>query len=138
MAIYKRSSQVGLASATSANGTARDGAALTTELVHPGMLSAYCSGSIDTSSVIATYKIQVSVDGTTYVDLKMPNNAANVATAAGTGSTVAHVFVLEVPLCVHAYPYFRVVATLSGASTAAADVTSVTYRYIQPGGVSFN
>lgn len=138
MAIYKRSLLAALASATSANGTARNGTALTTELVHPGMLSALCVGSIDTSSVIATYKIQVSLDNTTFHDLKLPNNAANVATAAGTGSTVAHSFVLEVPLCVHTFPYFRVVATLSGAATAAADVTAVTYRYIQPGGVSFN
>jgi hypothetical protein len=135
MAICKRDSVVALASATSANGTARNGTTLTVERIQPGTLMVECVGNVKTSSVVATYKVQVSQDNTTWVDLKLPNNASNVATDAGTGSDVAHSFSLTVPLGIHAYLYVRGVATLSGASTAAADVTAVTYYFIQPGGL---
>ena len=119
------------ASATSANGTARNGTALAMNTVEPGTLSALCVGSIETSSVVATYKWQVSQDGSTFYDLKSQNNAANVATAAGTGSAVAHSFVLDCPKSASGWRYVRLVATLSGASTAAADVTAGTYTYLQ-------
>ena len=121
----------GLESATSANGTARNGATLALNTVEPGTLSALCAGSIDTSSVAATYKWQVSQDGTTFYDFKSQNNVANVATALGTGSTVAHTFVLDCPKSVSGWKYARVVATLAGAATASADVTAVTYKYLQ-------
>jgi hypothetical protein len=119
-----------LASDTSANGTARNGTALAVNLAHPGTISVLCAGSIDTSSVIATYKVQVSQDGSTYYDLKTLNNASSVATAAGTGSTVAHSFVLDVPVSASGWRYLRAVATLSGATTDPADVTSATVRYL--------
>lgn len=122
---------VGLISDTSLNGTARNGAAMANNLAQPGTVSVLCVGSITTASVIATYKVQVSQDDSTYYDLKTLNNASNVATAAGTGSAVAHAFVLEVPYSACAWKFLRVVATLSGASTASADVTAVTYRYLR-------
>lgn len=121
---------VGLASATSANGTARNGAALPLALAQPGSVSARVAGSITTSSVIATYKWQVTDDtGGTWYDMKLPNNAANVATSAGTGSVVAHSLCLELPFCAMGWKYARLVATLSGAATDPADVTAVDYRY---------
>lgn len=138
MAIYKRTAPVGLASDTSANGTARNGAALPTELIHPGMCMVECTGTITTASVVATYKLQATADGTNWVDLKSINNAASVTIAGGGGSPLAHSVSLDVPLGIHVYKSIRAVATLSGAATAAEDLTSVTYRTIQPGGVFFN
>lgn len=122
---------VGLASETSTNGTARNGVAMANNLAQPGTVSVLCVGSITTASVIATYKVQVSQDDSTYYDLKMLNNASSVATAAGTGSAVAHSFVLDVPSSACSWKFLRVVATLSGAATASADVTAVTYRYLR-------
>ena len=120
-----------LASTTSTNGAARNGTAVTLNGVHPGMLSALCVGSITTSSVVATYKWQVSMDDNTYYDLKPMNNAASVTTAAGTGSPVAHSFVLDCPISASGWAYARPVATLSGATTDPADVTAVTCRWLQ-------
>lgn len=127
------SNKTGLASATSANGTARNGAPLNLNTVQPGTLVIECVGNVKTSSVIATYKVQVSTDASTWRDLKDLNNAAAVATAGGTGSDVAHGFSLSVPMSASAYPYLRGVATLSGASTNAEDVTAVTYRFLRYG-----
>lgn len=123
----------GLASATSDNGTARNGAALDTGKVEPGTLIALCTSTITTSSVIATFKLQGSLDASTWYDLKLPNNAANVATAAGTGSPVTTTLALGAPPGTSALKYFRVVATLSGATTDPADVTAVTYRHLKWG-----
>lgn len=123
-------SKLGLTSATSANGVARPGAALSLQQALPGSVSAICIGNTKTSSVVATYKWQVSYNGTTYYDYRSVNNAAQVSTDAGTGSDVPYSFVLDAPPGVCGYPFARVVATLSGAATAAADVTAVTYRYV--------
>lgn len=137
MANYKQTSFVSLASATSANGTARNGTAFATNLIHPGCVLMECVGTITTASVVATYKLQASVDNTNWVDVKSINNAAAVTIAGGGGSPLAHAVALEVPSGVMAYQYLRGVATLSGASTDPADLTSVKFRYVQPGGVSF-
>lgn len=126
-------SQVGLASATSANGTARNGATLDLSRVEPGTLVAVCQSSITTSSVVCTFKAQVSFDASTWYDLKSINNAANVATAAGTGSNVDTLLALEIPASASGWKFFRMVATLSGAATAAPDVTVVTYRWLKWG-----
>jgi len=126
-----RRSLASLASATSNNGTARNGTAVSLNGVHPGTLSALCVGSTKTSSVVATYKWQVSMDGSTYHDLKPMNNAASVTTASGTGSDVAYSLVLDCPISASGWAYARPVATLSGAATAAEDVTAVTCRWLQ-------
>lgn len=118
----------GLASATSANGTARNGAAQPSAGIHPGTFVAEVSCTIVTGSVVATFALQGSMDDSTYVDIKMPNNAANVTfSATGTGA-------LCMPTAASVYPFFRCKATLSGASTAGGDLTAVTYRYIRHGG----
>lgn len=136
MSIYKRTGAVVLALATSANGTARNGTALPTNLAHPGTIVAQCYSIITTADVAATFKVQVSKDnGTTWYDLKLANNAANVATAVGTGAPVETFLALQLPVCVSSYLQVRVVATLAGASTAAADKTQVDFQYIQMGGL---
>jgi hypothetical protein len=134
--IYKRTELVGLASAPSNDGVARNGATLSLELVGNNGISVEAVSTITTSLVTATFKPQVSRNGTDWYLLKMANNASNVATAAGTGSPVTTRLALAIPTDgIFGWNYFRVVATLAGATTVTADVTSVTYRYVQVGGL---
>ena len=112
---------VALASATSANGTARNGASFQPGMFAPGSVSAKCSATIVTGSVVATFKVQVSQDNSTFYDLKPMNNAASV-TIAATGDVV-----LSVDSAAHSWKFARIVATLSGAATAAGDLTSADY-----------
>jgi hypothetical protein len=123
-----RQRKVGLALATSANGAARDGAALSLAEVAAGSLSVVAYSAITTSSVAATFKPQVSVDNSTWYDVKLVNNAANVATASGTGVEVTTSLALSMP-DLTGWKFFRVVASLAGAATAAADKTQVDYQY---------
>jgi hypothetical protein len=121
-----RMPQTALASATSANGTARNGAAVNMNVVHPGSLVAHCSVTIVTGSVVCTVKHEVSLDGTTYVELAgLPNNAANV-TITATATKV-----IPVPETASAYPFYRTVMTLSGATTAAGDLTACTNYWLR-------
>lgn len=136
MSIYKRLNIVGLASATSANGSERTGATLALDRVGNGGLSVLAVSTIETSSVVATFKPQVSLDGTTWYDVKLPNNASNVSTAAGTGSPVTTRLALAIPEGgLFGWTYFRCNATLSGAATASADVTQVSYVGVGVGGI---
>jgi hypothetical protein len=117
-----QTAQVGLASATSANGTARNGTSITLATVAAGSLSIAASATIVTGSVVATYKPQVSLDNSTWYDVKLSNNAANV-TLTASGDLALQLMDLS------GWKFFRVVATLSGAATAAGDLTSVNYVY---------
>jgi hypothetical protein len=120
--LSKQRSYVGLASATSADGTARDGASLIVGLVEPGSLSVQVTLTIVSGSVVGTFTPQVSMDGTTWYTLKLPNNAALVTSAATA------TLCLSMP-DVSGWKFFRCVATLSGAATAAGDLTQVDYVY---------
>ena len=121
-------SRVALASATSDNGTARNGAAVNSFEVAAGVLVADVSITIVTGSVVCTTKWQGSADGgTTWVDIKPMNNAASVTTTAT--ATLA----LECPLSAWAFQQLRIVMTLSGAATAAGDLTAATYRFVPAG-----
>jgi len=131
MAISKRNNSVALATLTSANGTARNGASHSVEQIALHSLVFECTSAITTSSVLATFKVQVSQDGTNWFDV----SGASASSAAGTGSPVTTLIALVAPSCVHGYPLVRCVATLSGASTAGADTTTVTSRWVQPGGL---
>lgn len=111
-----------LASLTSANGAARNGASIQTGLYAPGTISVRCRATIVTGSVVATFRVQVSADDSTYIDLKPMNNPANVSLSA-TGEVV-----LAVDSAAHGWRFVRVVAVLSGAATAAGDLTEAGYR----------
>lgn len=115
-----RTSQVGLASATSANGVARNGTALPLELIAAGSLSVACTATIVTSSVVATFRPQVSNDNSTWYDVRLSNSAALV-TVAASASLALQMADLS------GWKFFRMVATLSGAATAAGDLTQVDY-----------
>ena len=128
---------VALASTTSANGTARYGTALTTEFAAPGTIAVVCSADVKTSSVLATFKLQVSVDGTTFVDLSGGTSSPiTFATASGTGSIVTTTKVLSFDIAAHAFVQCRVVATLSGATTNIDDTTAATMYYVPFGKLS--
>jgi hypothetical protein len=131
----QRKTAVGLAAATSANGTARNGATFNTNQLGGAGLIVECISAITTSSVIATFNPQVSWDGTNWYDWKEPQQPAQVATAAGTGSEVITRRALGIDKCVIGAPYFRCQATLSGATTAAADQTTVNYKFASGVGV---
>jgi len=124
--LSKQRSYVGLASATSANGTARNGASLIVGIVQPGSLSVQVDLTIVTGSVVGTFTPQVSMDGTTWYDVKQSHNPALVTSAATAALSIS------IP-DVSGWKFFRCVATLSGAATAAGDLTAITYRYVRYG-----
>lgn len=136
MAIQKRNFIATLPVLTSANGTARNGASLSVEQVALGSLVIECTAAITTVDVLATFKVQGSVNGTTWYDLQVGAGiAVSTATAVGTGAPVSTTRAVIVPAAAHSYPLVRGVATLSGAATVAADVTTMSYRFVQPGGL---
>ena len=129
-----RTPYTGLASATSTNNTARNGASLSTEFAAPGGIAVYCTADVNTSSVVATFKLQMSPDnGTSWYDLSGSADSSTFATAAGTGSTVTTAKWLWFPIAAHAATHVRAVATLSGATTGGSDLTAVTYWYVPVG-----
>lgn len=122
--IGSQRNQVALASATSANGTARTGASLPLNLAHPGSLSLQVTVTVVTGSVVATIKHFVSMDNSTFYEVHDTANAAYVTIAATAAVAIT------APQQVSAWRYYRCTATLSGASTAAGDLTAVTMRYL--------
>lgn len=124
---------VALATLNTTNGTARNGTALTTEFAAPGTIAVVCTADVKTSSVLATFKLQASVDGTNWYDIA---HGTSFATAAGTGSTVTTTKVLSFDIAAHAFVQCRVVATLSGASTNIEDTTAATMYYVPFGKLS--
>jgi hypothetical protein len=132
--MLNRPTVLALTLTTSTNGTAREGAALNTEPTSAGTISVFCSAAITTASVLATFKLQVSDNGTDWYDLA-GGTSSNVsfATAAGTGTEVVTSKVLTFDVAVISWVQCRVVATLSGATTVAADKTTATYHYVSRG-----
>lgn len=109
------------------NGVKRTGVAIQSDVYQIGTLILDCACTIVTGSVVATFGVEGSVDGTTWVPIKDISNVATV-TVAATG-TVA----LAVPMSAYSFQQVRAVATLSGAVTVAGDTTTVTSRYIPRG-----
>ena len=117
-----QTAQVGLASATSANGVARNGTSISIATVAAGSLSIAAQATIVTSSVVATFKPQVSLDNTNWYDVRLSNSAALVTVTASAS--------LALQLAdLSGWKFFRMTATLSGAVTAAGDLTKVDYVY---------
>ena len=111
---------------TSLNGTKRTGVALNSDVYQIGTLILDCACVLPTTSVVATFGVEGSVDGTTFVAIKDIANAASVSLTA-TG-TVA----LAVPQAAYSFQQVRAVAPLSGA-TVVGDTTTVTSRYVPRG-----
>ena len=111
---------------TSLNGTKRTGVPLQSDVYQIGTLILDCACVLPTTSVVATFGVEGSVDGTTFVAIKDISNVASV-TLTATG-TVA----LAVPMAAYSFQQIRAVATLSGA-TVVGDTTTVTSRYVPRG-----
>lgn len=111
---------------TSNNGVKRTGVALQSDVYQIGTLILDCACVLPTTSVVATFGVEGSVDGTTWVPIKDISNVASV-TLTATG-TVA----LAVPMAAYSFQQVRAVATLSGA-TVSGDTTTVTSRYVPRG-----
>ena len=92
-----------------------------------GTLILDCSCAIVTGSVAATFGVEGSVDGTTFVAIKDITSIASVSLTA-TGSAA-----LAVPMAAYSFQQIRAVATLAGATTAGGDTTTVTSRYVPRG-----
>jgi hypothetical protein len=120
---------VALASATSANGVARNGATLALSGVKPGSLLFEVQASITTASVLATFTVQASMNATDWFDVYVPA-VVSVATPTGTGSAVTTRRVISLPSeALSSFAFVRVNSTLSGGATAGADVSQATYRF---------
>lgn len=105
-------------------GTVFAGPTLLMSKVQPGTLSARIKGTIATGSLTFTPSWQVSNDGSTWENLKMMNNAANVAFSA---TTTMH---LEGPACLSSHRYVRAVLTGAGATATTGDFTRFSYDYL--------
>jgi len=126
-----------LATAQTTNGTAREGTAFVTEFAAPGTIAVVCTADVKTSSVLATFKLQVSVNGSTWIDLSGGTSSPiTFATSTGTGTTVTTTKVLTFDIAAHAFVQCRVVATLSGAATNPEDTTAATMYYVPAGKLS--
>lgn len=98
--------------------------------IMPGTMSANVYANAKTNNLTLTAKWQVSDDNSTFVDVKMPNNAANVVVVTGTGSDVADTICLVAPDAVYAKRYARVVVVSGvGVGDATDDAASVSYNW---------
>lgn len=91
-------------------------------------LSALISITLNTASLTATFKWQVSNDGTTWVDVTNGSqNAAGVS--VGTGSIAALSRAFEAPQAVYGWRKARIAFTTGGATGGVADAYSLGYCY---------
>lgn len=88
---------------------------------------------VKTSSLTMTPSWQVSVDGTTFLDLVPLNSAANVATVGGTGSAVTTTRVIALPGMPLPFKYARIKVLTAGATAVITDDFLATkYHWIEP------
>ena len=106
----------------SGSAASRTSSTLMLDNMAPGSLALTVSATIVTGSLVATFKPQVSLDNSTWFDVKPSNNAAYV-TITATGTAALQLADLT------GFKFFRVVATLTGASPAAGDLTQVSAVY---------
>jgi len=86
---------------------------------------------VNTTSLTVTPKWQGSLDGSTWVDIFSLNSAANVATAAGTGSNVTTTRALLLLKC--AFRHVRCVFVTGGATAHATnDTYALSYNWLAP------
>lgn len=110
------------------NGT---GISMVAEIVETGTMSANVYALATTNTLTVTAKWQVSDDGVTYRDCKVPNSALNVALVTGTGGAVTDTVCIAAPDCVYGKKYARV-QLVSGVGVGAGlgqDEGSVSYNW---------
>ena len=98
--------------------------------VMPGTMSANVYANAKTNLLTITAKWQVSDDNSTWVDVKLPNNAANVVVVTGTGASVPGTVCLVAPDAVYGKRYSRVVCVSGvGVGDATDDAASISYNW---------
>ena len=113
-------------------GTAAANKVMTQDVAVGTDLVAVVTMTVKTSTLTLTPKLQVSADGSTWVDLFLPSSTANVSSAAGTGSEVVTTRALIAP--VTGFKYARAVFVTGGATAHASDDKySVVYRWVKSG-----
>lgn len=128
-----RRSGVNAASGTFAAGplnAAKNLAALPTQTVYPGTLSARVYWSAHTNAITLTGKWQGSTDNSTWRDIVPIQNPAHVVlqTSTGTGAKF-----IEAPTCIRGIPYVRFSLVSGGASGTVGDTYSMSYNYVAAG-----
>jgi hypothetical protein len=100
--------------------------------IAPGTLSAKVVMAVKTSSLTMTPSWQVSQDASTWLNVKSMTHATQVATAAGTGSTVTTTVVLDGPASLSGWKYARIIVTTAGATAdGVADAYACSYSWMQ-------
>jgi len=111
-------------------GTATGGTALAmgTYARKYAFLSAKCVLLAETNTITLEAQWQVSVDNSTWLNIKVPQNPANVAVGTGTGGADSAVtVVIDAPPGVYAFPYARIAVINRVATGAAGDTYAFTY-----------
>jgi len=109
-----------------AAGSTFPGNALDTSQFEPGTLMARCVATIATGSLTLTPFWQVSDDNSTWEDVVVQNNAANVAI---TATKTVH---LVAPPCLSGKKWVRAAFLSAGATAAAGDFKRFSYSYVVP------
>jgi hypothetical protein len=122
----RRSAQLdtGQTAAAGAAGTVFAGTAIDMSRIEPGSLMARCVATIATASLTMTPSWQVSDDNSTWENVKVANNAANVALSA---TATVH---LEGPTCLSGKKWARAVMTGAAATATTGDFTRFSYSYL--------
>lgn len=126
---------VAVTAVTGASGTTVGGNALPMNDVEIGSLSALTYLQATTSTLTLAPKWQVSADGSTWRDAKLPNNAANVVLVTGTGSAVAATVAVSAPDAVYGWAYARIALVTGGTTASTGDEYSFSYNYLKRGSV---
>jgi hypothetical protein len=115
----------GLAAASTIAGNAVD-----TSRISKDSLSALVTVDCETSTMTLVAKWQVSNDNSTYVDVALTNNAANVTLATGTSGADATVTkAIVAPGAVFGWNFARLVLVTGVAQGTTSDTYSIGYCY---------
>lgn len=112
-------------------GAAKNLAALPTQTVYPGTLSARVYWSVYTNLFTLTGKWQGSNDGgTTYRDILPIQNPTHVVLQTSTGTGAKYI---EAPTCIAGFTHVRFSLVSGGASGTVGDTYSMSYNYVGRG-----
>ena len=123
----------GVTAVTGASGSTIAGPTLPMNDVAPGTGSARVYAQATTNTLTLTPKWQVSADGSTWLDVKLANNAANVTLVTGTGSAVAATIALAMPDACYGWLYSRVSLLTGGTTASTGDEYNIGYNYLARG-----
>ncbi len=102
--------------------------------VEPGSLSMLFYAQAKVNLMTVEPQWQVSADGSTWYNAKVPNNAAAVVAVTGTGSAVSATIVVSAPDCVYGWAYARGAAVSRVADAVDGDDEyNISYNYLKRG-----